>query len=326
MSAKWVINPCLKKKSSSTNHVPKEKRTNTMKKEFRLAFVLTLLSLAMVHGTAIASEPGDTSARISPTLELTYWCNANDSATLTGRIYFTREKEMICLKNAVITFTATDGKKTAPLGMAVADSTGNAVVTFATSSLPSKEGIITYNADFTGSGKYEPATASFSAKPAKIEVSFYEQDSVRYIKVTGTVKDQKGNSVPFADQAVKIYVPSLFRLLPIGEITLDKDGAGTMEFPKTLIGDSLGNITVMAQVEENDVYGNVVAKNNIPWAIPKHSIQAERPSRELWTPVAPIWMIITLIILLAGVWAHYVYAVVQLVKIKRSSKQDPYSR
>jgi hypothetical protein len=296
-----------------------------MKKEFHLIIIISLFALALLNQNAYAQEEGDTAAQVSPTLSLNYWCNSNDSATLTARIFFNRDKDMICLKNAVISFSATDGNKIVPLGMAVADSTGNAVLTCKTASLPAKEGMITYNADFTGTGKYLPATGSFSAKPAKLEVSFYEQDSVRYIKVTGTVKDAKGNPVPFADQGIKFYVPSLFRPLPIGEITLDKDGAGNMEFPKTLVGDSLGNITVMAEIEENDVYGNVVASNSIPWAISKHAIQAERPSRELWTPVAPIWMIITLIIMLMGVWAHYVYAVVQLVKIKKSSKKDPYA-
>jgi hypothetical protein len=43
--------------------------------------------------------------------------------------------------------------------------------------------------------------------------------------------------------------------------------------------------------------------------------------RELWTPIAPLWMIITLIIMLTGVWAHYIYAIIQLVLIKRSKNK-----
>jgi hypothetical protein len=82
---------------------------------------------------------------------------------------------------------------------------------------------------------------------------------------------------------------------------------------------------VMAMIEESDLYGFVEGKNTINWAIHKHFIPAERPTRELWTPVAPLWMIITLIIMLLGVWAHYVYAVIQLAKIKRSSKVDTWA-
>jgi len=44
-------------------------------------------------------------------------------------------------------------------------------------------------------------------------------------------------------------------------------------------------------------------------------------ARELWTPIAPVWMIVTLIIMLAGVWGHYIFAVIQLIIIKHQSKQ-----
>jgi len=293
-----------------------------MKKEFHLLVALLSFSLAMAHGKLSAGETGDTTAGIKPSLELTYQCNSADSATLIAKVFFMRDKEMISLKNAVIAFTATNGNKTVPLVMAIADSTGSAFVKVATSQLPAREGMITYNADFAGSGKYKPAGASLTAKPATLEVSFDIKDSVRYIKVAGTAKDRGGIPVPLAGESVKMYVPSLFRPLPIGEITLDKDGTGKLIFPGTLIGDSLGNITIIAQIEESDVYGNVIARNSIPWAVPRHAIQAERPATEIWTPVAPVWMIITLIFLLTGVWVHYAYAVIQLVRIKRSSKQD----
>jgi hypothetical protein len=158
-----------------------------------------------------------------------------------------------------------------------------------------------------------------------LAVEFYEQDSVRFVRVTATQKDAKGAVVPLTGETIKLYVPSLFRPLPIGEITLDENGTGNIEFPKTLIGDSLGNIVVLAQIEESDLFGFVQGQKEINWAIPKHQIAPERPKRELWTPVAPLWMIFTLIIMLAGVWAHYVYAVIQLAKIKRSSKVDTWA-
>jgi hypothetical protein len=78
---------------------------------------------------------------------------------------------------------------------------------------------------------------------------------------------------------------------------------------------------VIAKIEENDNFGNVQGKSTVSWGIPKQYFLAERPARELWTPVAPVWMIVTLIVMLLGVWGHYIYAVIQLVIIKRHSKQ-----
>jgi hypothetical protein len=109
-------------------------------------------------------------------------------------------------------------------------------------------------------------------------------------------------------------------MLKIAAISLDSTGIGTAEFPKDIIGDSLGNLTVVASIEENEVYGNVMGKAENVWGLHKHLISPDRPSRELWTPIAPLWMIITLIIMLAGVWGHYIYAVIQLVMIKKTSK------
>ena len=83
----------------------------------------------------------------------------------------------------------------------------------------------------------------------------------------------------------------------------------------------MGNIIIVAKIEENDLYGNVEGQSSITWGIPKQYYLAEMPTRELWTPIAPLWMIVTLITMLTGVWAHYFYAIIQLVLIRRSSRQ-----
>ena len=63
-----------------------------MKKEFHLIIIISLFALALSHQTAFAGEEGDTAAQVSPTLSLNYWCNSNDSATLTARIFLQQGK------------------------------------------------------------------------------------------------------------------------------------------------------------------------------------------------------------------------------------------
>jgi hypothetical protein len=177
-------------------------------------------------------------------------------------------------------------------------------------------------AKFTGNNKYPAAEASFMAKPAKIRLFFNIEDSLRILKVTATQRNEKGAEVAIPKETVIIYVPRLFSLLKIGEIALDENGTGTLEFPKAIVGDTLGNLVVLAKIEENDKYGYAQGGNVINWGVHKQYYAAEVPSRELWTPIAPLWMIITLLIMLAGVWAHYMYAVYELIMIKRLSKKD----
>jgi hypothetical protein len=182
--------------------------------------------------------------------------------------------------------------------------------------------MFSFKAVYAGSDKYESSEGEFSLKPAKLKVSFYEEDSVRFVKVEGTQFNSDGTETSIGAVDVIVSVPKLFSMLKIAEISLDSTGIGTAEFPADIIGDSLGNLTVVAMVEENDVFGNIRGSAENSWGLPKHLISPDRPSRELWTPIAPLWMIITLIIMLAGVWGHYVYAVVQLVMIKKSSKKQ----
>jgi hypothetical protein len=182
--------------------------------------------------------------------------------------------------------------------------------------------MVSFKAVYAGSDKYESSEGEFSLKPAKLKVSFYEEDSVRFVKVEGTQFNSDGTETSIGAVDVIVSVPKLFSMLKIAEISLDSTGIGTAEFPADIIGDSLGNLTVVAMVEENDVFGNIRGSAENSWGLPKHLISPDRPSRELWTPIAPLWMIITLIIMLAGVWGHYVYAVVQLVMIKKSSKKQ----
>ena len=50
---------------------------------------------------------------------------------------------------------------------------------------------------------------------------------------------------------MKVYVPRMFSLLPIGELTLDDTGTASVEFPSDLPGDKEGNMTIIAKFEEN---------------------------------------------------------------------------
>jgi hypothetical protein len=247
-----------------------------------------------------------------------------DSVILTATLSINKGGFILALQNAGITFTASNGATKYLLGQMKTDQEGNAVFKALLAGLPAdKEGVVLYGAIFEGTEKYPEAEDQISAKPAKIRLFFSIEDSLRTLAVTATRKNANGEDVGIPDETVHLYVPRLFSLLKIGEITLDENGKGSIEFPKEIVGDTLGNLEVLARIEEHDLFGFVQGRNPINWGVPKQYYTAEVPSRELWTPIAPLWMIITLLIMLVGVWAHYVYAVYELVMIKRLSKKNP---
>ncbi|MEI7723880.1 MAG: hypothetical protein WCK09_02190 [Bacteroidota bacterium] len=288
-----------------------------------IVFLVTMLFMAIQPMNSFAEEkPDSTKTPAESKLALNYLCSS-DSVILTAILTLRTDDNTFALENAPIEFTVSNGDICKPLGKATTTQEGIAVCTVAVSSFPAdKDGMVSYTAKFTGTDKYPGAEASFSAKPAKIKLFFSIEDSLRVLKVSATQKNDKGEEVAIPSETVIIYVPRLFSLLKIGEIALDETGNGTMEFPKEIVGDTLGNLVVMAKIEEHDKFGFVQGKNVINWGVHKQYYKAEVPSRELWTPIAPLWMIITLLVMLAGVWAHYMYAVYELIMIKRLSKKD----
>ena len=140
--------------------------------------------------------------------------------------------------------------------------------------------------------------------------------SVRRLTVT-----EAGAEKPVPEEVVKIYVPTMFAPLLIGEITLDETGTGTLEFPNDLPGDQQGNLTIISKFEESETFGNVERKTEMNWGTPKMA-PGTITHRALWTKTAPRWMIYTLSVLLAGVWGHYLYAIISLIRIRMDAKNE----
>jgi hypothetical protein len=294
-----------------------------MQSHKKIALVIFLISMIFCQEKSFARDKKDTVTQITPNLSLVYLSNSNDSVILTANISVRRETGNFGLENAEIGFSISNGKKTKSLGKVKAGYDGSAILKIPVKAglLMDQEGKTTYSADFSGKGDYLPASASITAKLAQIQLTFSKEDSVHSIHVRVTQK-QGGNEIkPVSKETVSVYVPRMLSDLKIGEITLDENGTGSLEYTGGLVGDSLGNLIVVAKIEENDNFGNVIGKSSVSWGIPKQYFLAERPARELWTPIAPVWMIVTLIIMLAGVWGHYIFAVIQLIIIKRHSRQ-----
>lgn len=182
-----------------------------------------------------------------------------------------------------------------------------------------KEGVITANAEYSGSDVYEPATGEAIFTDARIKVICEMVDTIKTVKVEAYRINADGSETPLADEAVTVSVQRMFSKLPVDDATLDAAGTGSIEFPNNLPGDSLGNIHVVAFVAEHETYGNVEADAIVQWGIPKQKVLVTH--RALWTQIAPMWMIVSLTILLIGVWAHYTYVVIQLIHIKTKGKK-----
>lgn len=168
---------------------------------------------------------------------------------------------------------------------------------------------------------YIAAEEQLAVKDVLMDFTFQLIDSVKTIVFNGVIIGPEGEELPLADDDLYFFVPRMFSDMKIGDGWFEEDGEGELEWPEGVIGDTLGVVEVIARIEEHYDYGFVEKRHSIQWAVPNHMIFAEGPNRELWTPIAPVWMIVTLIIMLVGVWGHYFYAMYQLYMIKKLSNK-----
>lgn len=181
-----------------------------------------------------------------------------------------------------------------------------------------KDGVITAIAIFEGNDKYEAASAEAIFTETVFNLTCELVDTIKTVKISAYKINADGSREPLSGEMITVSVQRMFSKLPIGDANLDEEGTGSVEFPNDLPGDSLGNLQVVAFIEDHEIYGNAEASTIVQWGIPKQKVLVTH--RALWTEIAPLWMIISLTILLIGVWAHYIYVFGQLIIIKLKGK------
>lgn len=207
------------------------------------------------------------------------------------------------------------------LGKVVSDQNGESVftITEGIDLLLNNENGYSFKASFDGNENFNKASKDISIMEVDIEIAFIEVDSVKFISAKAYEIDQSSSEKTLLDGIdLSFYVPGSFSLYKIGEVELE-DGVAEMEFPVTLPGDSEGNLSIIARIEDSDDYGFVETTVIKDWGTVREPVVIEE-RRGLGDTDAPLWMTYTLIVLLSAVWIHYLYVFVVIYLIKKDSK------
>lgn len=158
--------------------------------------------------------------------------------------------------------------------------------------------------------------ASAQEYEASLKIDYVTEDSVNYCVVHATSSDTSISGVE-----VKLYVKRLFSLLPIGDgVTTDEEGNAKFEFPSDIPADINGKIEVIAKVEDDENYGSAEVHSASSWCVPRKKIDELERSLSGSREKAPIYFIVVSNLLLIGIWGTIIYVVLQLFKIRKSSK------
>ena len=156
--------------------------------------------------------------------------------------------------------------------------------------------------------------------------SAFAQSTRPDVKLSTTVEEGKKsiiatvtlNGKPVEGAVVQFMVRRTFGNLIIGTDTTLDDGTAATAFPNDLPADYDHNLQVIAMIKTPEQYAFIYDQAKLNGGLPL-DIPAEPFPRALWAPYAPLWLLLTIGILLAGVWTTYVFVISQIVLIKKGA-------
>lgn len=270
-----------------------------------------------------AEEPAEEESLISPSIEFLGVQKADNSIDLKAGLKAKVKGQFMNLYKMKVSFFQVMGEEERELGFAITDGRGKAVFNVkADSSLKADaEGKVYFKAVFAGNKAMESAEEFTEFKRARLEITPIKEDSLLSVQVK-LVDIGTGEEIPVPETLVGIFVKRHFNPLKVGEGTTDENGEALVEFPLGLPGDTAGNLTLIAKLDENEVFGNLEATVVAPkWGVPVSNIIEDQP-RALWSSHPPLWMLITFIVLMLVVWGHYVVIVYELFRLKKEQPKE----
>jgi len=257
---------------------------------------------------------------LSPYIEFKYLKNTEEQRILEAKIFLAGELGLIPIEGLPVKFY-TNLEAPELLGDVLTDAKGIArYIIPGDHVLPlDEDNNWWFYAEFEGNEQYEMTMEELSIMDVNLNMRLDETEDSRMIYLEAyTIKDTA--KVPVSDEDIYIFVPRMFSLLQVAEGYFI-DGEAEVEFPDDVPGDQEGNLTVIGRFNDHWQFGNVEKRIETKWGVPASHDVAES-HRALWTQIAPRWMIITLTIMLTGVWGHYLYAVISMIRIKRNEKKS----
>jgi hypothetical protein len=280
--------------------------------------ILSLLVLALfLPWQAIAQDFDLKAYRLRFKLETTK--NTDGSRTLEASFIGQNKKDRkdrLPVHQAEVVFLNTLEDEAVVLGKVNTDETGTAQLNLPADQnyLTDEEGYIEFIARFEGTKEIKKKEADLKVKDLFLEIQAEEIDSVKTVLVRAFALDSTNQRVPQDDVDLRISVRGMLSDFIVEEGSTE-DGIFEIEFPDDIPGDVNGDFTMVAFVEDSDDYGNVEYTLDSDWGVFDDVPQKE--NNELWTEVAPMWMYVILTIMLVGVWANYLYTIINIRKIKR---------
>ncbi|MBK5210532.1 MAG: hypothetical protein JJE44_13675 [Flavobacteriaceae bacterium] len=234
------------------------------------------------------------------------------------------EKQTSAVKNIELTISNDADEEDIVLGKVITDKEGFAKFELKDLSNLRKDAENFYNftVQFDGNDAYEEASEVIHFKDAKINAELLAEDdgegnTVNSMTATLTEGD---TDTPVEGADLKVQVQRLIRPLTIGEdsYTTEEDGTILAELRNDIPGID-GKLNFEVVLKDSEDYGTVKAIVKTSIGVPIID-KSSFDKRTLWgsRAKAPVFLLISLNVVLFGVWGVLLYLTYNLVRIKKS--------
>ena len=168
----------------------------------------------------------------------------------------------------------------------------------------------------------EEITTTLEITKAKIIIDTSNTDGTRSVNVK-VMYAENNDWLPAKDVEMKVGINRSGAVLSAGDeatYTTDSTGSASVELKKlNLPGDKSGNFMLVAKVEDNEQYGNLIIEKTVPWGIATRVDNSFFNQRTLWSTrfQTPWWLLFMAYSIVIAVWGTIIYLVLQIVKIKK---------
>jgi len=165
---------------------------------------------------------------------------------------------------------------------------------------------------------FDEAKGTVEITKAKIQI-----DTLADRKITATLMELKDTVwTPVKAVDVKLAIKRLDADLNIAETptyATDSLGVASGDFKRdSLPGDIKGNLTLIAKIEDNDLYGNLSSEKIVPWGKSmNYYTQFDRRTLFARRGKSPIWLELLAYSIVVAVWGILIYLVGQIKKLKK---------
>jgi len=171
---------------------------------------------------------------------------------------------------------------------------------------------------------FQSTKSEVQVTKARVEIDTVSTDGIKSVlaKVTSL---NNGQWLPAKDVELKIAVRRSLGDLPVGDeetYTTDSTGTVTAEYKRdSLLGDTKGNLILVAKTEDHETYGNISVEKQVNWGVaPKFENLLDK--RSLWATSSktPFWLLGLAYSIIGGVWGTLIYLIYLLLRIRKLRK------